>query len=180
MRLFYSKIICLFFLVTAPFKHVEAQEQFLRLDSVVVLHGNMNAYGSSGNIYGRDSIVKPLGINQIVKVRNVQVTIKRNGSQTPSPSNNNLYTQLYGQLYDVFVEINNDVVYDVNTFRNGINSSYWGGNGASFTRISSNYESNMFFNSDLNVVAGIYGYEYGRSLNQVITYRIELIYYSYE
>lgn len=167
-------------MVLAPFKNAEAQEQFLRFDSVVVLHGNMNAYGSSGNIYGRDSIVKPLGMNQIVKVRNVQVTIKRNGSQTPPPSNNNFYTQLYQQLHDVFVEINNDVVYDVNTFRNGINSSYWGGNGASFTRISSNYESNMFFNSDLNVVAGIYGYEYGRSLNQVITYRIELIYYSYE
>ena len=178
MQLSFSKLICPLFLVLASFNNVEAQEQFLRLDSVVVLHGNMNAYGSNGTIYGRDSILKPLGINQIVKVRNVQVTVKRSGSQI-APPGNNFYTDLYLSLYDVFVEINNDVVFDVNKFRNGLNTAYWGG-GSSFTRISSNYESNMFFNSDLNVVAGIYGYEYNRYLNQVITYRIELIYYSYE
>lgn len=160
--------------------HLTAQEEFLSLDSIVILHGNMNAYGQNGYIYGRDTIVKPLGINQTVKIRNVQVTVERSGSQTPPPGGNQFTTSNYQYLFDVFVKINDDLVYDINSYRNGLNNGYWGGGAESFTRISSKYDSNMFFDSDLNIVAGIYGYQYSRSLNQVITYRIELIYYSYE
>jgi len=83
MRLFYSKIICLFFLITAPFKHVEAQEQFLRLDSLVIIQSDLSMSkmpSRSWEYEGHDTIQINAQSDQLVKVRYCALTLTSTSS----------------------------------------------------------------------------------------------------
>ena len=84
MRLFYSRIFVATLMIVAVIPKIQAQEEFLRLDSIVVINQDLaisKVVGRSYDYEGHDSVVIQRNIGQIVKIRHCAITIKN-----PSPT----------------------------------------------------------------------------------------------
>ena len=87
----------------------QAQEQFLKLDSIVLIKSDLNFTENSNYFSGVDSVAFGITSNQYLKVRSVTVVAKANGypGSTTSSSSSTMISNPYGgnYLYDFSVSV---------------------------------------------------------------------------
>lgn len=87
---------------------VLAQEQFLKLDSIVLIKSDLNFTKNSNYYSGVDSVAFGITSNQYLKVRSVTVVAKANGypgSTTNSSSSTMIKDPNGGNMYDFSVSV---------------------------------------------------------------------------
>ena len=169
-KFFYIVVSCFAFL-SSP---VIAQEAFLRLDSVVILTDTLQMSTSYNNFSINQIINKSVAPGQIVKIRSAGLQLfKNSGSFEPS----------YGEQISNFgILCNGNIVLDVAAAVNGIVHGNGSGFPINFNYFESRYrrvvaKPDDLFNEDLMFVITCSGNTYAAN---TVTYRLELIYYSYE
>ena len=145
------KKILLVLLFVGIGKQLKAQEEFLKLDSVVVLQGQLVYQGINYNIkrhLASDSITSPS--NGIIKVRNVILDAREVKTTSSSSSR-----------YRDLVDDNNLVIYSFNCQLNGItilnindmvNGAFFGYTGGESFKLYSAREVNLIQSEDIEFV----------------------------
>lgn len=85
-----------------------AQEQFLKLDSIVLIKSDLNFIENNNYFSGVDSVAFGITSNQYLKVRSVTVVAKANGypgSTTNSSSSTMINEPNGGNMYDFSVSV---------------------------------------------------------------------------
>ena len=153
-------------------QQLKAQEEFLKLDSVVMIKRNLNvSQVMQYRFYGIDSLTITTAPNQIVKVRSVAMeaisTNYGNISNVPR-------LIMYDSPSDASIVINGISVYDYGDFLFNRGSE----NVAKYVGWS---KPDIFITSNqFQIVSTYLAYDYGRSLDLNFFSYIELVYYSYE
>ena len=179
MRLFYSKIICLFFLVTAQFKHVEAQEQFLRLDSLVIIQSDLpmsKMPSRSWEYEGHDTIPINAQSDQLVKVRYCALTTtstSTNWSASAGINNNNV-------IYDLRISLEGFNLLDgIRYAYNRPQARLYDNNAFMYSRSTTiDRFPDIFIRNGESLFVDFIQEFYGGA--RTVDYRIELLYFSYE
>ena len=176
MRLSYSNIICLFLLMYTPLKEAKAQEQFLKLDSIVVIEDELNILTTGYNnatCEGRDTINIPIGLNQYIQVRKVSFSI-RSSSNVAIGFNDGDVDLSIGTESNLFLDLGSTMLKWTSSDNNS----------------ASNFRSELLEPKSIKLET--YPDEFYSSAQEVFInydnryaswnmhYRIELIYYSYE
>jgi hypothetical protein len=158
-------------------QQLKAQEEFLKLDSVVVLQGQLVYQGVNYNIkrhLASDSIKSPS--NGIIKVRNVILDAREVKTASYSP-----YSDLYASS-DLGIEsfncqLNGITILNINDMVNG---AFFGRTGGEAFKLYSAREVNLIQSEDIEFIIESKYYDTASSSDMEFRYRIELVYYSYE
>ena len=150
-----------------------AQEQFLKLDSIQVIYGTISNFSqiikgtSQVDHFGIDSLRLSTNYNSIIKLNNVQLEIISNGQGQTS------FNSGYYPIHDFNVKVNQSTIMswdELQRLGGGYNGGY--AYGVKEFNITANVEILFTFTS----VNSAYSAQRVYSFN----YRIELHHYSYE
>lgn len=109
----------LFLLLLVPI--AQAQEQFLKLDSIVLIKSDLNFIENNNYFSGVDSVAFGITSNQYLKVRSVTVVAKANGypgSTTNSSSSTMINSPYPINIYDFSVSVADMTVFSKEDFSN--------------------------------------------------------------
>lgn len=180
MRLFSNKsgYLLLIACSIALSSRLSAQESFLRLDSVVVLSDTLQmivsgSYNNQSFII-EDTVSKLVANNQLVKVRNASLQFFRTNGQIEALT--------YYDISNFGILCNNNIILDASAAVSGNIH----GNGQGYPIVLSKFKSryrcftadpNLFFNKNLEFSLTCSG---SKNVTDIVSYRIELVYFSYE
>ena len=161
-------------------QQLKAQEEFLKLDSVVVLQGQLSYVSGSHQYYPRyaasDSVICPS--NGIIKVRNVlldarEITINEEGRAFKAQDDI--------EILSFNCQMNGITISNINDMSNGafFNKSDYSIGGERF-KMYSLRDINLIQSGDLEFIIESKSQDYTSSSSMEFRYRIELVYYSYE
>ena len=163
-------------------QQLKAQEEFLKLDSVVVLQGQLVYQGINSNIkrhLASDSIICPS--NGMIKVRNVILDARE--IKTASYS---IQSELY-HTSDIVIQsfncqLNGITISNINDMLNGAFFGYENSRktGGEQFKLYSAREVNLLQSEDLEFIIESKHNDSSSTSDMEFRYRIELVYYSYE
>ena len=173
------KRILILLLFVGVGQQLKAQEEFLKLDSMVVLQGQLSYVSGSHQYYPRyaasDSVICPS--NGIIKVRNVLL----DATEISSNENGYAFTSNDYEIYSFNCQMNGITISNINDMSNGafLSKSYYSIGGERFKMYSSR-DINLIQSGDLEFIIESKYLDYTSSSSMEFRYRIELVYYSYE
>ena len=161
-------------------QQLKAQEEFLKLDSVVVLQGQLSYVSGSNSLYPRylasDSVICPS--NGIIKVRNIlldarEISINENGFAFT-------YSSEF-EIYSFNCQMNGITISNINDMSNGafFSRSNYSIGGERF-KMYSLRDVNLLQSRDMEFIIESKLKDEISSSSMEFRYRIELVYYSYE
>lgn len=166
-------------MVTAPFKHVEAQEQFLRLDSLVIIQSDLplsKIPSSSWEFEGHDTIPINAQSDQLVKVRYCALTTtstSTNWAASAGITNNNA-------IYDLRISTEGFNLLDGIRYAYNRPQGRLYDNNANMSSRSTTIDRfpDIFIRNGESLFVDFIQEFYGGA--RTVDYRIELLYFSYE
>lgn len=175
MRLYLNKISTALLLVLfCPFSSF-SQEEFLQLDSVVIVSDTLQmTINSTYNSFSIDQqLTKSLSTGQLVKVRNASLQFFNSPGQIDFTSNN---------IYNFGILCNGNIILDASSAVEGDIHGNGYGKPIDVRYFLSKYRAfnskpDLFFSENLIFKMTCSG---SRNITNTITYRLELVYYSYE
>ena len=166
------RLLTLLFIVLVS-KSIKAQESFLRLDSVVIVSDTLQMTTNSNNYFSIDQqLTKSLTTGQLVKVRNASLQFFKSSGQVDFYNN---------YIYNFGILCNGNIILDASSAVEGdIHGGY--GYPIDLRYFQSKYRAfnskpDLFFSENLKFKMTCYG---STNITNTITYRLELVYYSYE
>lgn len=171
-KFFYIVVSCFAFL-SSP---VIAQEAFLRLDSVVILSDTLQMTTNSSNYFSiNQQLTKTLSGGQLVKVRNASLQFFKSSGQIPA-------TEYGYHIYNFGILCNGNIILDASSAVEGDIHGNGKGYPIDLRYFTSSYRAfnstlDLFFSDNLVFTMSCGGSTY---VTNTITYRLELVYYSYE
>jgi hypothetical protein len=166
-------------MIVAVIPKIQAQEEFLRLDSIVVINQDLaisKVVGRSYDYEGHDSLTIPRGINQIIKVRYCGITMRNDATAFGS----SVIVEYYNRIYELGIStkkyslINALDAFADRPIRIDNYNSVYGGKKRKF-----DCYPNIFLDENEKLYID-YIQSWESNGSRQLSYRIELIYYSYE
>ena len=174
------KRILIFLLFMGLGQQLRAQEEFLKLDSVVVLQGQLSYVTGLNSTFPRyaasDSVICPS--NGIIKVRNVLLDAR----EITSNNEGRAFTDQDDiEILSFNCQMNGITISNINDMSNGafFNKSYYSIGGERF-KMYSLRDVNLIQSGDLEFIIESKYRDATSSSSMEFRYRIELVYYSYE
>jgi len=159
-------------------QQLKAQEEFLKLDSVVVLQGQLVYQGVNYNVkhhLASDSITSPS--NGIIKVRNVLLDAR----EISSSEEGYAFQSNSIEIISFNCQMNGITISNINDMSSGAFFSRSGYSiGGERFKMYSLRDVNLIQSEDIEFIIESKYYDSTSSSDMEFRYRIELVYYSYE
>jgi len=162
-----------------------AQDSFLKLDSIVVIDNPLSTNKVSGRSYdyeGHDTIAIGAGADQIVKMRYCSITLKRASTSFGTKLTAEEFSS-NSTLYDMrILSSSGHNFFDITNLAMNTSKGYYQGSGwykyAGSPSSTFGQHTNQFISPGEEIIISYVQQWYQRSY--YISYRLELLYFSYE